>query len=153
MLPFVGELKKRFTLWHNEQQNTRGTAWESRYKSVLVEDLFEALSTVGAYIDLNAARAQLIKDPKNYRFCGFAQAEKGKCRSSRRIMSMYGEERFSYDRARTAYRIILYSKGRNPKGESSKAIKESSPQSWHREYWIPAVKRVLEITLILLYDI
>ena len=71
---FVGELKKRFTLWHNEHHELRGTAWESRYKSVLVENSFEALSTVAAYIDLNPVRAQLTDDPVKYFFCGYAQA-------------------------------------------------------------------------------
>ena len=33
------------------------------------------------------------------------------------IIGMYCEERFEFERAITAYRIILYSKGRNPKGE------------------------------------
>jgi len=42
---------------------------------VLVEDTAEAVSTVAMYIDLNPVRAGLVEDAKDYRFCGYAEAE------------------------------------------------------------------------------
>ena len=32
------------------------------------------LQTMAAYIDLNPVRAGIVKDPKDYRFCGYAEA-------------------------------------------------------------------------------
>jgi hypothetical protein len=45
-----------------------------RFKSVLVEGAGNPLQTMAAYIDLNPVRAGLVEDPKDYRFCGYAEA-------------------------------------------------------------------------------
>jgi len=45
-----------------------------RFKSVLVEGKGNPLQTMAAYIDLNPVRAGLVEDPKDYRFCGYAEA-------------------------------------------------------------------------------
>lgn len=74
---FVKELKERFSKWYNRKNNRRGTLWEERYKSVLIEDSDHAVSTIAAYIDLNPIRAGLADDPRNYRFCGYAEAVAG----------------------------------------------------------------------------
>ena len=39
-----------------------------------MENSREALAMVGAYIDLNAVRAGIVEDPKDYRFCGYGEA-------------------------------------------------------------------------------
>ena len=71
---FMKTLKQRFTIWFNQSHGRFGTLWAERFKSVLVEGHGPALQTTGAYIDLNPVRAGLVKDPKDYRFCGFAEA-------------------------------------------------------------------------------
>ena len=73
---FVKELKERFTRWYNRHRPRRGTLWMERFKSVLVED-GEALRTMAAYIDLNPLRAGMVKDPKDYRWCGYGEAMGG----------------------------------------------------------------------------
>ena len=73
---FVKELKERFTRWYNRHRDRRGTLWMERFKSVLVED-GEALRTMAAYIDLNPVRAGMVKDPKDYRWCGYGEAMGG----------------------------------------------------------------------------
>jgi len=70
---FMKELKERFSRWFNKRHGRRGTLWQERYRSVLVED-GEALRTMAAYIDLNPVRAGLVDDPKDYRWCGHAEA-------------------------------------------------------------------------------
>jgi len=50
---FMKELKQRFSQWYNRSKGRKGTLWEERYKSVLVEGDEKALMTVAAYIDLN----------------------------------------------------------------------------------------------------
>ena len=49
---FMKELKQRFTQWYNRNNQRKGTLWEDRYKSVLVERNENALITMAAYIDL-----------------------------------------------------------------------------------------------------
>jgi putative transposase len=75
---FMKVLKQRFSQWYNGSRPTRrtGTLWESRYRSVLVED-GEALRTIAAYIDLNPIRAGLVKDPMEYRWSGYGEACRG----------------------------------------------------------------------------
>ena len=65
-------LKQQFTQWFNGRHGRKGTLWEERYKSVLVEGAGEALATMSAYIDLNPVRAGLVDDPREYRWCGYA---------------------------------------------------------------------------------
>ncbi len=71
---FMKTLKQRFTIWFNKSHERVGTLWESRFKSVLVEANPETLMKVAAYIDLNVVRAGMVTDPKDYRWCGYAEA-------------------------------------------------------------------------------
>lgn len=72
---FMKTLKQRFSIWYNRNHDERrGTLWMERFKSVLVEGTGNPLQTMAAYIDLNPVRAGLVQDPKNYRFCGYAEA-------------------------------------------------------------------------------
>lgn len=74
---FMKALKQRFTQWFNKHHQRKGTLWEERYKSTLVEGGGNALAMTSAYIDLNPVRAGLVKDPKDYRWCGYAEAVAG----------------------------------------------------------------------------
>ncbi|MCC5840996.1 MAG: transposase [Opitutales bacterium] len=78
---FMREFKTRFTLWYNETYQSVGTFWAERFRSVLVEPGSLALLAVAAYIDLNAVRAGLAEHPRDYRFCGLAEAESGNRRA------------------------------------------------------------------------
>jgi len=75
---FMKSLKQRFTQWHNRRNGRRGTLWEQRYKSVVVEASGTGLAAVAAYIDLNPVRAGLVKDPKDYRWSGYGEAMAGR---------------------------------------------------------------------------
>lgn len=71
---FLKELKQRFTRLYNREHDRYGTLWAERFKSTLVEDAPELIQPVAAYVDLNSVRAGLEEDPKDYRFCGYAEA-------------------------------------------------------------------------------
>ncbi|MFW5874519.1 MAG: transposase, partial [Verrucomicrobiota bacterium] len=71
---FMKTLKQRFTIWFNKTHERFGTLWAERFKSVLVEGQGNPLQTMAAYIDLNPVRAGFCKDPKDYRYCGYAEA-------------------------------------------------------------------------------
>ncbi|MFU8847835.1 MAG: transposase [Opitutales bacterium] len=74
---FMKTLKQRFSIWFNKRHERFGTLWAERFKSVLVEGKGNPLQTMAAYIDLNPVRAGLVADPKDYRFCGYAEAVAG----------------------------------------------------------------------------
>jgi len=74
---FMKTLKQRFTQWYNRQDGRKGTLWEGRFKSVLVQGKGHPLVTMAAYIDLNAVRAGIVEDPREYRWCGYGEAVGG----------------------------------------------------------------------------
>jgi putative transposase len=74
---YMKMVMQRFTQSYNRRHGRRGPLWEDRFKSILVEGTADALSTMAAYIDLNAVRASLVEDPKAYRFCGYGEAVAG----------------------------------------------------------------------------
>jgi REP element-mobilizing transposase RayT len=74
---FMKELKQRFSTWYNRRKGRKGTLWEERYKSVLVEGDEKTLMTMAAYIDLNPFRAGLVNRVEDYRWCGYAAAVAG----------------------------------------------------------------------------
>jgi REP element-mobilizing transposase RayT len=71
---FMKELKEGFSKFYNETHARFGTLWAERFKSVTVEDHSLLIHFMAAYIDLNAFRAGMTRDPKDYRFCGYAEA-------------------------------------------------------------------------------
>ncbi len=107
---FVKELKWRFSAWYNAANGRVGTLWEGRYRSVLVEGSEEALAAVAAYIDLNPVRAGLTKDPKDYRYCGYAEAQGGDRSARRGLRRIVGQDddAVSEPEVLGRYRLLLF---------------------------------------------
>jgi len=80
---FMKTLLARFTRWFNTRHERSGTLWESRFKSVLVEDGI-ASRTMAAYIDLNPVRAGIAADPADYRWSSYGEAMGGGSRGNGR---------------------------------------------------------------------
>ena len=78
---FMKTLLQRFTRWFNREHNRRGTLWEERYKSVIVESGVAA-RTIAAYIDLNPVRAGMVSDPADYRWSSYGEAVGGGSRGN-----------------------------------------------------------------------
>ena len=70
---FMKALLQRFSRWFNQQHERTGTLWESRFKSVLVEE-GAAARAMAAYIDLNPVRAGMVADPAAYRWSSYGEA-------------------------------------------------------------------------------
>ena len=87
---YMKTLKQRFSVWYNRSHERFGTLWAERFKSVLVEGKGNPLQTMAAYIDLNPVRAGLVEDPKDYRFCGYAEAVAGVSRAMQGIRHIWG---------------------------------------------------------------
>jgi hypothetical protein len=87
---FMKLVKQRFSVWFNRNHQRYGTLWSERFKSVLVEPQGRALETMATYIDLNCVRAGLVTDPKDYRFCGYAEAVAGNSTAQAGLLSILG---------------------------------------------------------------
>lgn len=108
---FMKTVKQRFTTWYNKSHQRYGTLWADRFKSVLVQGEGNPLQTMAAYIDLNSVRAGLVEDPKDYRFCGYAEAVAGVAEARRgliQIWSDYGAKRSGL--ALQAHRMLIFGK-------------------------------------------
>jgi putative transposase len=116
---FMKLLKQRFTQWFNLRTGRQGTLWEDRFKSVLVEGAGHALVTMAAYIELNAVRAGLVKDPKGYRWCGYAEAVAGRKGARLGVQSIVGAllggRQESLSRSLEVYRTHLFGQGSEEK--------------------------------------
>lgn len=84
---FMKTLKHRFSFWYNRLHGRKGTLWEERFKSVLVEG-GDVLRSVAAYIEMNPVRAGMVADPSGYRFCGFGEAMGGGLRARAGIIEV-----------------------------------------------------------------
>ena len=112
---FAKELKERFTKWYNRREGRRGTLWEERFKSVLVEDSDTVLSTMAAYIELNPVRAGMVEDPRDYRHCSYGEAVAGGKRAREGIaalLRMHGQEG-AWRQIAAQYRKLLFCAGEN----------------------------------------
>ena len=73
---FMKEVNQRFTEWYNHTFGRKGTLWEGRFHSVLLER-GTALLNECVYIELNSFRAKIADDPREYKWCGYAEALSG----------------------------------------------------------------------------
>ena len=110
---FMKLVKQRFSLWFNRTHDRFGTLWSERFKSVLVEPQANLIRTMAAYIDLNSVRAGLVSDPKDYRFCGYAEAVAGNRTAQRGLLTV--TESSSWSDAQAGYRQTLFGTGAGPR--------------------------------------
>ena len=118
---FVKTLKQKYTQWHNKRHDREGTLWSQRFKSVLLEpgraregQWNNALLTMAAYIDLNAVRAGIVTDPKDYRYSGYAEACGGGKQARDGIAAIfenYGQTAEGWSKTGGMYREQLYVRG------------------------------------------
>lgn len=111
---FVKLFKQRFSIWYHAQHGTFGTLWSDRFKSLLVEGRRNALATVAAYIDLNPVRAGMVDDPKDYRFCGYAEAVASRRDALEGLQTVLGVK----DTLRE-YRLLLFGQAAVPPASGS----------------------------------
>ena len=108
---YMKAVKQRFSVWYNRNHGRFGTLWADRFKSVLVEGQGNPLQTMAAYIDLNPVRAGIVEDPKDYRFCGYAEAVAGVVVAKRGLTAVWSDHgaRRS-DTALRAHRSLIFGK-------------------------------------------
>ena len=127
---FIKELKGRFAQWYNRRHGRYGVLWAERFKSVLLEP-GEALAAVAAYIELNPVRAGLCADPKDYRYCGYAEAlAKGSSLARQGISTVLGQpETASWKEVSRRYRKLLFVRGSLPTQTRQPLFDQATAQS------------------------
>jgi REP element-mobilizing transposase RayT len=126
---FMKAVKQRFSVWYNRSHNRYGTLWAERFKSVLVEGRGNPLQTMAAYIDLNPVRAGIVEDPKDYRFCGYAEAVAGAKLAKEGLLRIWKERVADgtdviplRECALHAHRMLIFGKGSSPWTHKGKLI-------------------------------
>jgi putative transposase len=106
---FMKLLKQRFSIWFNKAHHRFGTLWAERFRSVLIESSEFVLATVAAYVDLNSVRAGIVSDPKDYRFCGYAEAVAGSRVARVGLGAIFPPQ--DWESVQAAYRMRLFASG------------------------------------------
>lgn len=115
---FMKLLKQRFSIWFNKTHHRFGTLWAERFRNVLIESSEFVLATVAAYVDLNCVRAGLVSDPKDYRFCGYAEAVAGSRVAQDGFGALFPGQVWEFIRAR--YRMRLFASGSSQRERAAK---------------------------------
>ena len=119
---YMKEVKQRFSQWFNRRQRRRGPLWEDRFKSVLIEGEENLLTSMAAYIDLNAVRAGMVADPKDFRWCGYADALAGNAAMRSGLKEACGRAPGSdWSSCQADYRMRMF--GTGEEGEELAAVK------------------------------
>ena len=158
---FMGCVKQRFTRWHNAKTGRRGTIWEERFGSVVVEEEERALRTMAAYIDLNPVRAGMVADPADHRWSGYSEAMAGKARARRGLVRIigqmawpretaagaqpWGDEAFPATverRALVFYRAILGGQGAERRREDGSVIRRGVSEKARKRLTTPNERRL-----------
>ena len=108
---YMKELKQRFSIWYNKTHDRYGTLWAERFKSVLVENQLASMIMVAAYIDLNPVRAGMVEDPKDYRFCGYAESLAKRSFNNSGLSRIFDVSGYTAEKALDEYRKLLYGVG------------------------------------------
>lgn len=115
---FVQELKQRFSLWYNKENKRKGYFWGGRFGSSLVERGDAAMVT-GSYLNLNPVRANLVKTPDEYRWCGLGLWARNRKRA-RNLLSPMPVQPGQTPLDAASYRLFVYHYGNKPiSGECS----------------------------------
>jgi putative transposase len=117
---FMKLVKQRFAMWFNKSHQRYGAFFAERFKSVLVEPKDYAVQTIALYIDLNCVRAGLVKDPKDYRFCGYGEAVAGSKEARAGVCAIHGP-RITWAKAHASHRTALFGTGTTTK-EHAQAV-------------------------------
>ena len=131
---FMRLLNQRFAIWFNKTHHRFGPLWCDRFKSVLVEGKPRLLETMAAYIDLNPVRAGLVADPKDYRFCGYAEAVGGREPARLGLQSVTGVD---WSTAQADYRQRLFSTGAGAREGGASITPEALEQVLKRQGRLP----------------
>ena len=104
---YMKELKQWISRDYNKKVGRKGTLWEERFWSSLLEDSAATLTKVAYYIDSNAVRAGIVERPEDYRWCGYAQAHAGRKAAQKALAGVFRNEELDWAEAERRYGWML----------------------------------------------
>ncbi len=111
---FMQALKQSFSQDYNRRHERSGTLWEGRFKSTVCQG-GRSLLGISSYVDLNMVRGWGVEDPKDYRWCGYAEAEAGVKKARWGVQQIIQEAtrnpQITEEEAIPQYRQVLYQVG------------------------------------------
>ena len=114
---FIKTLKESFSQELNHLHELKGSPWDDRFGSVIVEGSARTLLMVASYVELNAVRGGIApkQDPALYRWSSLAMAMGGEAWSLEGISRLMGCEapgqRLEAQEALRRYREVVYRSG------------------------------------------
>ena len=122
---YMKELKQWISRAYNARHDRKGTLWEDRFWSCLLEDRPETLSAVAAYIDLNAVRAKVVTRPEDYRWCGYAEAYADREAARNALATLLHAD--GWDAAQERYGWLLRAVPDTPAGDIRARLRKRIP--------------------------
>ena len=113
---YMKELKQWISRDYNKKVGRKGTLWEDRFWSNLLEDSAATLTKVAYYIDNNAVRAGIVERPEDYKWCGYAQAHAGRKAAQKALAGIFRCEEMEWDEAERRYGWMLRRVSDTPAG-------------------------------------
>ena len=113
---YMKELKQWISRDYNKKVGRKGTLWEDRFWSNLLEDSAAVLTKVAYYIDCNAVRAGIVDSPEDYQWCGYAQARAGRQAAQKALAGIFRDEELEWAEAERRYRWMLSKVSDTPAG-------------------------------------
>ena len=128
------------SVWHNRRSGRRGTLWEERFRSVLLED-GEAVRFCAAYIDLNYPAFGRLSLVARAGQADYAAAVAGCVTSRKGLARAWGRQRWTSVVARE-YRVLLFGRGeRIPGGETADGRRVKARAGFSREQIEAEIKK------------
>ena len=113
---YMKELKQWISRDYNKKVGRKGTLWEDRFWSNLLEDSAATLTKVAYYIDNNAVRAGIVERPEDYKWCGYAQAHAGRKAAQKALAGIFRCEEMEWAEAERRYGWMLRRVSDTPAG-------------------------------------
>jgi len=108
---FIKTFKETYSMSYNERHAHSGTIWGGRFKSSVLAKDYKTLLTMGAYIELNSVRAEIVEQPEIYRWSGYGMAKRGDMAARngiRELIAMaYAKDTVVYETAIGAYESVI----------------------------------------------
>ncbi len=114
---YMKELKQWISRDYNKKAGRKGTLWEDRFWSNLLEDSAATLTKVAYYIDSNAVRAGIVERPEDYKWCGYAQAHAGRKAAQKALAGVFRGEKLEWAEAERRYGWMLRRVSDTPAGQ------------------------------------
>ena len=130
---FCKTFKEAYTQDYNKRHENTGTIWEGRFKSILLEGSFRAMTTVAGYIHLNPVRAAIVERPEDSKWTGYGAGFKGDALAQEGLRSLvsrlYGAADSTWEQAVAVCQSAIEGKLPDSAGASAPAESDDTVET------------------------